>query len=272
MKVSQADLRDTLDELAAKLRCSSDEKPTFLAKQITKCEMSLVRNLCAVGSAYLGGESPLENQESGFFNLGNVRDVCDGTEVAAHELRIAREEAELGLETACQTANFAEEIESLARALIDAEVASLEEFSACSTRLSEELAYGLATVTRDVREELRRSLRLAGWARTKEELDSIGAESFAKIERAAGNWLRWFTSKVTQSAAFGCPRLEETAPSDALSTHMAADLSFNALVLSVRRAMALRRQQVRIASLLRRAAAVRDSADHISALAASVVC
>ena len=273
MNLNQCALRETLDELSAKLRCTSEDTTTNLAVQMTKSELSLVRILSSQCSLYLVGSASMEEESGGFFNLGNVLDTCDATELAAQELRIARIEAEEALERACRSQLVEEVKEDLARDLIAREVSSMENFSARSSRISEEISRGLLVICRDVRAELLKALESGanGVSKTKEELEKLGVESFSRIERATSNWLLWNAKKVTNGCSQGCPLLEETELSPAISQAMASDIEFTDLVIAVRRAMALRRQQVRINSLLRRVAAARTVAGQIRALMGRVV-
>jgi hypothetical protein len=270
--VTESDLSNTLSELSIRIRSSNEENAHYMCAQLSKAEYSLVHELCKLAAVYLTGASVLEGNV-GFVSVGDVRDTCDTIELGAYELRITREEAEEILEETCRRYTDGAH-RALAAGLVEIELEGIQRLRETEMAKAEEMTKGLSVIFADIQEVLVGGLKSAGVAPNRDVVVLCGARTQARIEEASCRWLQWMTNKATTSDDGGATH-RTRSPLEVggaeLGPLMAVDMGLSQLVLAIKRAMQLRRQQIRMAALLRRVATCRSCCDAIDNVEANVV-
>ena len=261
-------LRNVLDRLSCKVRSTSEDIIADLTIQLAKAELSLVYLLCHTCALRLVGKaSPFLEVSASFLSIGDVQDLCDTLELHAQELETLRAEAEAEMTRSSEADMTTEALQSMANALVAREIADFEEVRKLQSAFAEAIRNNLSKVSRQINDALFKSLKLARDARSKEELLRCGQSGQRDIEAACGVWLAEFSV----SHLLLPPAAAKSGLGAALAAAMAKDRALHNFVIAARKAMFLRRRQVRVDALQKRAAACRSCVGIIAKIEASIM-
>ena len=262
--VLRVELKSLLADLDAEIRVTFPASSAELTCRTHVAELSVVRELAGLArEALLGDRLP---QEPRCISSGQAMDMRDALAVVARDVCIERErqEKELAL---LQERPWPADLRAAFQRLIDEEQRVCEHL-AQTCAAAREHASALRVVVSNVADACLDALSRATHAAPQERL-RLADLANADVEAAAAAWLRWSHAQMVNSAKhwqacrpIDLPRL--------LTEASAGDSAVAAFLSTVRKAMKLRRQQIRLVAVQQRLAAVLAACDVLASLQRSI--
>jgi len=253
------ELKGLLSDLDEEIRTSFPACAAELSRRAALAEVHVVRELGElVALALLGGSAPARCTTP-----GQAYDLRDALAVAARDVRIERERREAEL-AAAQSSTWPSELHAAFQSLLDDERRVCEHLQeGCGS--ARERAAALRVVVSNLADVCLDALVRAARLPDAEGRRRVAAEAARAAEAAAEAWLRWREAQAAREQAHWRRCAPLRIPQLLLDVSL-VDGTAAAFLTTVRTAMKLRRQQLRLVAVQQRLAAVLAACDVLASL------
>jgi len=260
-------LKGLLSELDEEIRTTYPCSCAELSRRTDVAEVSVVQDVaCLVRRALLGDRLPSDARST---PSGQAADLRDSLSICARDVRIERERREADL-TSLQVLSWPQKLSEAFQKLLDDEARVCAHLEAQGA-FARERAMGLKAVVADVSEvccgAISAAMRLP--SASEAERRQLALRANAAAEKATRGWLEWTEAARRRQAQHweDCPRVHIP---QVLTEAASQDRQVAAFLASIRTAMKLRRQQLRLVAVQQRLAAVLAACDVLAALTQSI--